>query len=351
MKILINTPYLRLQGGGGVAGHYQGLKDYWTENIIYNTIGKRSRSNRFSAFFWLPIDIIKFVLRLIFYRPDVVVLNPSMAPNAVRRDMMYSKICRFFKLKPVIMFHGFNVNLVKTQETSIVKWLNDDALVVFVLSRSFREWLVNHGVEVPVELTTTKIDDRLLDNFELSKRTGKINSILFLARATKEKGLFIAIDVFRKLSELNNELRFTVVGNGPDWEEAKRRALDISDKIRFTGELHGNELVKEFVNNDLYLFTSYYEGMPASVLEAMAFGLPVVSRPVGALLDFFREGEMGYLVNSVDPEDFIGPICSLIDSPNISRNMSYINYAYVKKHYYASKVAQDFEALVKFYSK
>ena len=39
MKILINTPNLKELGG--VASHYNGLKDYWTENVKYNTIGKR----------------------------------------------------------------------------------------------------------------------------------------------------------------------------------------------------------------------------------------------------------------------------------------------------------------------
>lgn len=40
MKILINTPNLKELGG--VASHYNGLKDYWTENVKYNTIGKRT---------------------------------------------------------------------------------------------------------------------------------------------------------------------------------------------------------------------------------------------------------------------------------------------------------------------
>lgn len=63
---------------------------------------------------------------------------------------------------------------------------------------------------------------------------------------------------------------------------------DIPDVV-FTGRLNGDALIDKFKNADLYLFPSYYgKGMPTSVLEAMAFGLPIFTRNVGGLPDFLR---------------------------------------------------------------
>ena len=351
MRILINTPCRSLIGGGGVASHYSGLQHYWNEKVKYNTVGKRSRTNKFSAALWLPLDILKFIFRILCFRPDFIVLNPSLSRNAIKRDMFYSKLAKLFNIKCVIMFHGFNVDNVKFQESKVAQWLNSYATLVLVLSASFKEWLEKYSVVVPIEITSTKVEDKLLDNFDVLSRGGCVNSILFLSRATKEKGLFIAIDVFKILASKYPSLKFRVVGGGPDLDAAIGMARPFSDRISFTGELKGEALINEFVNNDLYLFTSYHEGMPASVLEAMSFGLPVISRPVGALIDFFKDDKMGYLVDSFNPHDFIDPITALIDSPEKCRMISHYNYAYAKQNFYASMVAKQIEETLNKYSK
>ena len=51
MKILINTSSLKLMGG--VASHYKGLRAFWTENVMYNTIGKRNATKCGSGKYWL----------------------------------------------------------------------------------------------------------------------------------------------------------------------------------------------------------------------------------------------------------------------------------------------------------
>lgn len=350
MRVLINTPCRNLKGGGGVASHYSGLQHYWSEKVKYNTVGKRSRSNKFSAAIWLPFDILKFIFRILFLRPDFIVLNPSLSQNAIKRDMFYSRLAKLFNIKCVIMFHGFNVDNVKSQESKIAKWLNSYATLVLVLSDGFKKWLEKHSVIVPIEITTTKVDDKLLEDFDISSRFGKVNSILFLARATKEKGLFLAIEIFKLLADKYPLLKFRVVGGGPDLEAAIGMAGSLADRISFTGELKDKTLINEFINNDLYLFTSYHEGMPASVLEAMSFGLPVISRPVGALVDFFKDDKMGYLVDSFNPRDFIDSVSSLIDSPEKCRVISYYNYEYAKHNFYASTVAKQIEKTLNKYS-
>ena len=79
MKILVNTPSMNLLGG--VANHYDGLKAFWTEKVQYNTIGKRNKNG--SGIYWLPWDILKFIFRLLFFRPNVILLNPSLGRTAL----------------------------------------------------------------------------------------------------------------------------------------------------------------------------------------------------------------------------------------------------------------------------
>lgn len=83
--------------------------------------------------------------------------------------------------------------------------------------------------------------------------------------------------------------------------------------------------------------------MPTSVLEAMAFGLPVVTRPVGGLVDFFEDGKMGYLVESLDATDFAEKVLDLIEGIDKARAMSVYNWGYARQHFLASKVAKELE--------
>ena len=78
---------------------------------------------------------------------------------------------------------------------------------------------------------------------------------------------------------------------------------NLSD-VKFTGRLGGEALSNAYKKADFFLFMSYGEGMPTVVLEAMAFGLPVFTRNVGGLVDFFENGRMGYISDSLNPVDF-----------------------------------------------
>ncbi|MBP5482199.1 MAG: glycosyltransferase [Paludibacteraceae bacterium] len=342
MKILINTPSLRFCGG--VANHFMGLRSFWTERVKYNCVGKRIRNTPWLTYLILPFDILKFIIRLLLFRPDIVMVNPSMAPKAIKRDFTYLKIARFFGFKVSIMFHGFHTESVMDMKPYIVEQLNKTCLI-FVLAKEFKTILEEWGVTVPIELTTTKVDDRMLDGFSIDQRQGKVENILFLARVTKAKGIMLALEVFKELSHKYPSLKYTVVGDGADLDEAKAYVKDKAiPNVTFTGALSGKKLVAEFKRADLYLFTSYHEGMPTSVLEAMAFGLPVVTHPVGGMVDFFDEN-MGSTVNTFEAADFVPPIADLIKNQEKTKRISVYNHQYAHDHFLASMVAQRMEKI------
>ena len=85
--------------------------------------------------------------------------------------------------------------------------------------------------------------------------------------------------------------------------------------------------------------------MPTSVLEAMAFGLAVITRPIGGMADFFEEGKMGYLTTSLDPTDYLKKFKQLLEVEANILSVGKYNFDYAKQHFYASKVAQDLERI------
>jgi glycosyltransferase involved in cell wall biosynthesis len=345
MKILINVPSLKFTAG--VANFYKGLYNFWNETVRYNVVGRR-KTIPISGLILLPWDIIKFSFLLLFFKPDIVMLNPSLGKNAVPRDAVFFRVALILKKRVVVLFHGWDIHYsVKLNKKKFVNLFNR-ASCLLVLASAFRKNLEEWGITIPVYIATTEVDDRLLSGFDIQERNGKIESLLFLARIEKEKGIYIAIVAFQLLKRKYPYLTMRVVGSGLALKEAKNliEKEHITDII-FTGNLNGSDLKNQFIESDIYILPSYTEGMPTSVLEAMAFGLPVITRPVGGLVDFFENGKMGTMIESLDPIDFANSIERYINNPDLTKAVSLYNHTYAKEHFMASKVAEHLENICK----
>lgn len=346
MKILINTPDLSLPGG--VANHYKGLLPYWSKDVKYNFVGRRKGIPGFLILFY---DYLKFCMLCCFGGYDVVLLNPSLGRTALKRDAVFLKIAKCFGKKTVVFFHGWDkmiASQIDKSPRSFVKHFNR-ANGLLVLANSFKKELQQWGVTAPIWLTTTKVDDTLLKNFSLQTSfERKALKILFLARIETNKGIYVALDAFKSIKSKISFAGLEVVGNGSELTAVKEYCLKNSiTSVNFLGQLSGKPLIDAFSNAVIYVLPTFHgEGMPTSVLEAMAFGLPIVSRPVGGLVDFFENDKMGNLVESLEPQDFAEAILSIVQKQNKYNEISHYNHAYAKQHFMASKVVKQLEKII-----
>lgn len=344
MKILVNTPNYNNPSSGGVASFYYGMLGYWNEDVKYNVVGRRKN---ISGAIWLPFDAIKFIYKLFFWRPDMVVVNPSLFMDALLRDFFFLRIARLLGFPVSVIIHGFNLEVAHTINHQWVSRNLNKASLVMVLANQFKDILKSWKVNVPIELITTKVEDRMLEGFDINARKGKVNNILFLSRIVREKGVYETIDTFAILKSKHPELRLTMVGNGSELEKLKNYVYKNHIKdVRFTGALAGEERLRAYREADFFFFSSYGEGMPTVVLEAMAFGLPVVTRTVGGLVDFFEDGKMGRITDSLDPKIFAELVEPYMNDSEYCLRTSRYNYDYAKEHFMATKVGRKIEKLL-----
>lgn len=341
MKILINTT--PPTNSGGVANHYKGLKKYWNEEVYYNYIGRRKGV---PGYIILWFDLIKFAFKLITLKPDVVLLNPSLGKTAIKRDGLFLRVSNIVGTKTIVYFHGWDQKLAKDISNTPHKFVQlfNRADKILVLASEFKDQFISWGITKPVSLTSTKVDDELVFRSNpLKKEYGQ--TILFLARVEKVKGVFIALKAFKEIKKIKTESNLIIAGSGSALESAKKYVIDHNlQDVTFTGYIRGEELTQVFKSSDLYLFpTMHGEGMPTSVLEAMAFGLPVISRPVGGMVDFFENGKMGYLIESIEPDEYATETIEILANHKKLQRIGHYNYQYAKEHFYASHVAKQLE--------
>lgn len=221
-----------------------------------------------------------------------------------------------------------------------------------MLCSDFKQSLEQMKLNAPIVLTSTKVSTDLLTDFNIERRNGKIQNLLFLARVERTKGIFITLDAFALLKKRCPYLKLFVCGSGGALEEAKLYVKEqCIEDVTFCGNISGKVLKERFANSDIYMLPTHGEGMATSVLEAMAFGLPILSRPVGGVKDFFMERKMGVLTESLNPADYAAIVEEWIESPGQVKAISILNHEYAKKHFLASVVAEKYEKDIELYCK
>lgn len=339
-KLLINTPDINALGG--VANHYLGLKRYWNCRVQYNSIG----SNKYRKIL-TPFTIIKYVWYLLIFRPDMVLLNPSLGNTALHRDFFYLRLAQLFRKKVSVFIHGFNLEYAAKADWKWIARNLNKAEHIIVLAQAFKDILTSKGIERPISLSTTKVPDSMIEDFDITDRNGEIKNILFLSRVEKAKGVFETVQTYSILKKKYPYLKLRIVGDGTDLPKLQQYVKDKNiDGITFTGGLRGQTIIDEYKNADFFFFTSHGEGMPTVVLEAMAFGLPLITRYVGGLCDFFEDGKMGRITDSLNPDDYAKLIEPYLQDKELTKNTSLYNHRYAKEHFLASKVAKQIEDIL-----
>ncbi len=140
-----------------------------------------------------------------------------------------------------------------------------------------------------------------------------------VARITYDKDLptfyWVAEEVARQIPNVT----FVIVGDGYGDELAKAREevlrRGLERKVLFTG--HRNDLLDVYVSFDVFLMTSLTEGMPNTLLEAMALGVPSVSTAVGGVPELLGHGSGGFLAPVGDIDGLAGHVVRLLHDPEL----------------------------------
>lgn len=128
------------------------------------------------------------------------------------------------------------------------------------------------------------------DRFKPMPQTKPKGSICFVGRLTEQKNLFALLEA---LSGLPYNL--SLIGSGEQEEELKRFAAQSKVRVSFLGNVPNQKLPEILNEHELFVLPSRWEGMPKTLLEVMACGLPVVGTNIDGTRDVIKHGENGIL--------------------------------------------------------
>jgi len=181
--------------------------------------------------------------------------------------------------------------------------------------------------------------DKGLDEEIIITKKGYI-AVLIVSRFVEKKGHDV---LFRAIKELNREdIRVWVVGKGPLDLEGLARKLGIANKVTFFGELPDDKLRVLYENCDIFCLPSRTssqgdkEGIPVALMEAMAYGKPVISTRHAGIPELVEE----VLIDENDWQSLMKEIARLADDPDLRLSMGKRNREIIERGYTRRNVSK-----------
>lgn len=212
---------------------------------------------------------------------------------------------------------------------TIVRQLTRATRVV-VLSESWRAFVA----EIAPDAKPVVVPNYVRVPERPARGTGRPVTLLFLGLLGRRKGIFDLLEAFARAQAVHPDMRLVVGGNG-EIEAATRHARDLglADRVRFEGWVGPADKAALLDAADIYVLPSHNEGLPMSVLEAMAHGLPVVTTDVGGLPELVTDGVHGRMVRPGDIAALTAAILDLARDPEARRRMGDAGRARVQGGY------------------
>lgn len=196
------------------------------------------------------------------------------------------------------------------------KKLIKNSSMVTAVSSTVSKNLEDYGLKAEdIKLVYNGVDQ---DIFFPSGKKPEEKYILYTGRISYGKGLLELIDCAKEVCEIRDDVSFVLAGDGPLLSNLKKKVTDLNlqNRIKFLGQVNRRKIVNLYQNATIFAFPSYYEGLPGSLLEAMACQLPIVATEVPGNIELIEHNKNGIFIPPKNASAISKAILDLLDDPD-----------------------------------
>lgn len=273
--------------------------------------------------------LVTLIGQLLVQKVDVVHIHCADGGSVLRKSIV-AVIAMLFRHPVVMHVHAeldITYKTLPVLAQMSVGWIFRHCNRLVLLSQSMQSFYVNHlnldEKKVVLLPNMIELPESVPDRTPVRDERTQELVILFLGRITKLKGVFDLIQAFSRLSmRQQRSLQLSLAGDG-DLDQARIlvEQLQLADRVSFLGWVDDQQRNALLAKAALFVLPSYTEQLPMAILEAMAWGVPVITCPVGGIPDVIVAGENGLLVPPGDVQQLSEAIQSLIDDPSLRRSL------------------------------
>jgi glycosyltransferase involved in cell wall biosynthesis len=348
VRVLQMGPDLAVRGG--VSSVEQLICDYLPPYAALRHVPTMNEGNAFERLkvFGKAVQTLWRALEPI--EPTVVHIHFASRGSTLRKMLLAQLVLR--ARKPLILHaHGAGFDQfhrgLPAPVRRLVNRTMQGAHVVIVLSSQWRDFYIRECELAPSQVVVlpnpVKVPARIPD------RAGRSTvQFLHLGRLGQRKGGYDLISAFAALPEsLRQRARLVMAGDG-DVEGMKKLAEPLGPNVKILSWIDAQERDRLLAESDVFVLPSYAEGVPMSLLEAMAAGLPAITTAVGGIPDVFSHGAEGLLVTPGDRAQLTTALSQLItDEPTrlAAGRRAYERARAFDVHTYARRLADIYQRI------
>ena len=276
----------------------------------------------------LPLYLATLPALLLAKRPDI--LHCHLIPSNIIAKPLGALLG-----VPLILNHDHTNDPQRVDNKlllAIDKTTNQCAHHIIAVAAACRDFLIDHESIPPEKITLVPnaIDLRRFspgnaDRAQSRKSFGvplDAKVIAGVGRLNPQKNFSLFLDIAAALAPRFPELRFLLAGEGPEESMLREKVgvLGLTDRIFFAGYVADTRQV--YAAADILLMPSRFEGLPMTLLEAMAMGLPVVASKLDGIAEVIEDGREGFLIEPTDTQGFVDRCAALLENPAKSSELA-----------------------------
>ena len=271
----------------------------------------------------------------------------SAIPTAVKYSLPL--IVTFYGIDASRMMHYFFYR-------RNIKRLFRTSQLILTMSRDMRQDLIKKGcVKEKLKVHYVGINST---QFKIKKQgSGDILRILMCGRFVEKKGFEYGVRAFKQMK--NKSARLVIIGDGKlrPYIEQLINSLGISSNVSIMGFLKHEDVREMMSKSDIFLAPHIIakngdkEGIPTTIKEAMAAGLPVISTYHAGIPEIVKHGKSGFLVKECDIECLTNSLNKLAEDQNLREEMGINGRKIIEERFSLKREIREIEEVYEKYIK
>lgn len=282
--------------------------------------------------------LLKLLILLMRHRYQLCYLAITCHGPGFIKDALYVLLCKLFGNKIVIHQHNKGmINDIDRYPYKLLLPLCYKNAKVILLS-----WSLYPDIEKIVPKENVFIcPNGITDNgYDYQERNHLCPGILFVSNLIPSKGVYTLLDSLKSLADKGRAFKCDIVGSETTEITTQRINDEISNRgllgcVHFHGKKYGKEKESFFKDADLFVFPTFYanECFPLVLLEAMQYGLPIVTTDEGGIPDIVEDGLNGIICQKRSSESLANAIEGLLANKNKMKEMGIHGLEKYKENY------------------
>lgn len=299
---------------GGITSVINSFLDYKWKNICVELHPTYIDGKVINKIMFFLRSICKYIKKLINNDFDISHIHMSYKGSFIRKFIVV-KLSKFFDKMVILHLHGSEFEVFYNSSNKVVKLLIKNIFEssdkVIVLGEKWKKTIQKIAPKSSIEVFNNAVS---LPAYKAKLSENKIN-ILFLGVLIKRKGIYELIEAIKILHQRGivkeKNLKFIIAGSGKEEYAVKSliSKYELDYCIDMVGWVDKNKKIHLLKISNLFVLPSYNEGLPVAILEAMSYGIPVISTNVGSIEEVVKNNETGFIINP-------GNIYEIVDSIN-----------------------------------